>query len=154
MGRTWQRALVIVLGSAALGLAFNAVSPRRLPYRTPPPVARPATDLVPLPEARQLWASGGAFFLDARPVADYVAGHIPNAFHLPVNDFAARWPQVEPLLTREMALVVYCDGVACELSHQLRARLGELGYGKARVLVNGMTIWRGAGLPVAVGSEP
>jgi rhodanese-related sulfurtransferase len=153
MSRTFLRALLILLTGAALGLGFNAVSPRRIPYRPPPPVVLPATDTVPLPDAQRLWSSG-AIFLDARSPEDYAAGHIPNSLNLPDAAFAARFPQVEPMLTREMELVIYCDGEQCELSHQLQQRLRQLGYPKARVLVNGMTVWRRAGLPVTKGGEP
>lgn len=154
MLRTLQRALVIALSGAALGLGFNTVSPRRIPFRTPPPVVLLATDTIPLPEAQRLWAGGAAFFLDARAADDYAAGHIPNAFSLPVETFAARFPQVAPMLTREMELVIYCDGEKCELSHQLQKSLRDLGYTKSRVLVNAMTVWRRAGLPVTMGGEP
>jgi rhodanese-related sulfurtransferase len=153
MSRTFLRALLIVLAGAALGLGFNAVSPRRIPYQTPPPVVLQKTDVVSLSEAQQLWASG-AIFLDARRTDDYAAGHIPNALNLPVDAFAARFPQIEPMLTRDMPLVIYCDGEKCELSHQLQQRLRELGYPKCRVLVNAMTLWRRAGLPVTTGGEP
>jgi rhodanese-related sulfurtransferase len=154
MVRTFQRALLILLLGAALGLGFNAFSPRRIPYRTPPKVSLLTNDVVSLPVAQQLWTGGAAFFLDARAPADYAAGHIPYAFNLPVEAFAAHWPQVEPLLTREMELVVYCDGAECELSHRLQQQLRQLGYSKVRVLVNGMTVWRKAGLPVTMGETP
>ena len=48
MGRTIQRSLVIVVVSAALGLAVNAVSPRHIPYITPPKKAVDTSEFVPL----------------------------------------------------------------------------------------------------------
>src|ERR1035437_1869221 len=94
MRRTISRALVIVFGGAVLGLAVNAVSPRRIPYVAPPKPQLKAQDSIPLQEAQELWSSGAAFFFDARATADYVSGHIANAFSLPVEEFDQHYPSV------------------------------------------------------------
>src|SRR5436309_1125022 len=145
MGRTIQRSLVIVVVSAALGLAVNAVSPRHIPYITPPKKAADASEFVPLPEAYRLWSSGTAFFLDARAPADYAAGHIANAFSLPAEAFNEHFPEVAPVLTPDSSIIVYCDGIECELSHRCADLLRERGYMNVRVLVNGWTLWHTAG---------
>lgn len=46
-------------------------------------------------------------------------------------------------------IVTYCDGVSCELSHELALFLKEMGFENVRVLVNGWTVWQQAGLPTA-----
>ena len=92
--------------------------------------------------------------MDARSPADYAAGHIPNAFNLAAEAFAQRYPEIEPMLTREMMIIVYCDGEQCALSHELLARLRQLGYRNVRVLVNGWTVWRQAHRPVTMGAQP
>lgn len=154
MAQTFQRSLLIVLAGIVAGLIVNAVSPRRIPFITPPrPVATP-TDEITLTEAERLWRSGGAFFLDARHAADYAAGHIPNAFNLSAETFTEQFPAVAALLTPDTPLVVYCDGVRCELSHELHARLKQLGYHRVRVLINGWTVWQRAGLPATIGAQP
>ena len=149
-----QRLLLIAVAGAALGLVHNAVSARHIPFLTPPKVAPQPTDFIPVDEAGQLWLASGAFFLDARAPADYAAGHIPGAYSLPAENFDARYPKVENLLTLESQLVVYCDGLQCDLSHELTARLRQLGYTRVRILQNGWTTWRAAGFASAVGNQP
>ncbi len=154
MRRSIQRALLIVLGGGALGLVANAISPRGIPYITPPQPRLQAQDTVPLPEAQELWSSGATFFLDARAAADYAAGHIANAFSLPAEEFDQHYPRVAGMLTPDSSIVVYCDGEQCDLSHGLMMKLRELGYRHVRVLVNGWTVWQTAGLPAHKGEQP
>src|SRR5258708_4658302 len=106
MWRTLQRALLVTIAGALLGLAANAVSPRRIPYIAPPVVV-PVTDFIPFEEAKKLWRSGAGFFLDARAPADYAAGHIANAFSLPVEEFEAHYPQIAAMLTSDSIIVAY-----------------------------------------------
>lgn len=154
MRRTIQRALLIVVAGAALGLLVNQVSPRAIPYITPPMAKVAASDTITLEEATQLWQTGAAFFLDARPPAQYTAGHIANAFNVPAEDFATHYRAVAPMLAPDSPIVAYCDGMDCELSHQLTGKLRELGYKNVRILMNGWTSWRIAGHPTQTGVQP
>jgi rhodanese-related sulfurtransferase len=159
MWRTVQRSLVIVLVSAVVGLAANAVrwdvdkhgKSRRISVITPPKEPILPQDTLPLEEARQLWQSGAAFFLDARAPADYAAGHIAGAFNLPAEAFEDNYPKVAPLLSPDSSIVVYCDGVQCDLSHELTTRLRQLGFKNVHILMNGWTVWHKAGLSTARG---
>ena len=154
MLRTLQRALLIAVAGAALGLAVNTVSPRHIPIVAPPKAAPQPSDFVPLAEARQFWQSGTAFFLDARAPADYKAGHIAGAYNLPAEEFDGRYPETATMLTPESVIVTYCDGMECDLSHHLTERLRELGYQNVHILQNGWTAWRQAGWTTATGAKP
>jgi rhodanese-related sulfurtransferase len=154
MWRTVQRSLVIVVASAALGLAVNAVSPRRIPYITPPPKQHAESEFIPLADAYERWRSGSVLFLDAREPADYQAGHIPNAFSLPADAFNDHFPNVAPYLTPDSLIICYCDGEACDLSHRLAAMLQLQGFKNTRVLKNAWTAWRTAGYPTNTGAQP
>ncbi len=151
---TLRRSLLIVMAGAALGLAANAISPRRIPIITPPKAAPQASATVALEEAKALWGSGTAVFLDARATADYRAGHIAGALSLPIEEFEDHYPQIQPMLTPESTIVAYCDGLDCDLSHRLMDRLHELGYHNVRLLVNGWTTWHMAGLQTHAGDQP
>ncbi|MEI6085378.1 MAG: rhodanese-like domain-containing protein [Verrucomicrobiota bacterium] len=153
MWRTLQRALVVTIAGAVLGLAANAVSPRRIPYIAPPVVNVPS-DFIPFDEAQALWRSGEAIFLDARAPADYAAGHIGNAFNVPAENFDAHYSPVAGMLTPASRIVTYCDGLECDLSHHLTDRLRQLGYTNVHILKNGWTVWRNAGLATSTGGQP
>jgi len=154
VGCTLRQAFFIVVAGTALGLAANGLSPRRIPFLTPPKAPPRAADVVTLQDAQALWSSGTNFFLDARAPADYQAGHIAGALNLPIDDFDNYYPQVEPMLTPDATIVAYCDGQDCDLSHRLMDRLRELGYHHVRLLVNGWTTWHTAGLPTHAGAQP
>lgn len=149
-----RRALGIAVAGSALGLIANAVSPRGIPYITPPKAQLHSQDIISLQDAEALWGSGTGMFLDARAPADYAAGHIANAFNLPDKDFDEHFSQVAAMLTQETPIVVYCDGEQCELSHHVMRKLRERGYTNVRVLVNGWTVWRNAGLATQTGQQP
>jgi len=152
--RALRQAFIIVLAGTALGLAANAISPRRIPFLTQPKAPPQAADVVTLQQAQALWNSGTAFFLDARAPADYQAGHIAGALSLPIDDFDDHYPQVQPMLTPDTTIVAYCDGEDCDLSHRLMDRLRELGYHNVRLMVNGWTTWHTAGLLTHSGTQP
>lgn len=148
-----SQALGIVLFGVGAGLAGNQISPRGLPLITPPKQAHNAEAFVALDHAKELWHIGVALFLDAREPADYAACHIGNALNLPAQSFAQHFGEIAPMLTRETPLVLYCDGLECELSHRLRESLRQLGYTNTYLLFNGLTSWRRAGLPTAQGGQ-
>ena len=154
MARTILRAVLIAVVGAAFGLLHNAVSARHIPYFAPPKVAPGPSDYIPVDEAGQFWLASSGFFLDARAPADYAAGHITGAYSLPVADFDSRYPDVANMLTLESRLVVYCDGLECDLSHDLTTRLRQLGYRNVRIFKNGWTEWRAAGFATTSGNHP
>ena len=154
MRRAFLQAFLIVVIGAALGLLANSVSPRRIPLITPPKPPPPPEGMLTVEQAHSLWSTGTAFFLDARAAADYEAGHIAQAFNLPLESFAEHFPRLAALLTPHTPLVVYCDGVECELSQRLAEQLRQLGYQNIRLLENGWTLWRKAGLPTEQGRPP
>jgi rhodanese-related sulfurtransferase len=149
-----QRALLIVIGGAALGLAANLVSPKRIPFITPPKAALNPGEIVPLPQAKELWGTGAAFFLDARAPADYSAGHISGAFSLPAEGFDDHYAPVAAMLTPESSIVCYCDGMECDLSKRVSELLRQRGFTNVHILVNGWTSWHGAGYPTTMGAQP
>jgi rhodanese-related sulfurtransferase len=152
MIRTLLQAVLIVMIGAALGVLANTVGPRRIAWITPPkPVAKPES-MLGLEKAKQFWDSG-AQFVDARAREDFEAGHIENALSLPANEFQEHWPKVAPLLSPETQLVVYCDGLECDLSHELEAKLKQFGFQNVVILTNGWTLWSKAGFPIRKGVE-
>ncbi len=87
--------------------------------------------------------------LDARPPADYVAGHIQGAQSMP---FYAVDIRVD-LLPRDVWIVTYCGCPHAE-SGALADQLSTRGFSNVRVLDEGFGHWRAQGWPTRGGAEP
>jgi rhodanese-related sulfurtransferase len=158
----WKRAAwqvpVLVILSAAVALAVNALRADRLPMVGDWSVAARITTStgermdISLNEAEKLFFTDAAVFIDARPEEDYARGHIQNARCLPWHEVDLRFMVVTGELDLEMPIVTYCDGESCELSHDLALFLRDAGFVNTRVLVNGWTLWQQASLPVESGA--
>jgi rhodanese-related sulfurtransferase/DNA-binding transcriptional ArsR family regulator len=91
---------------------------------------------------------GKVVILDVRPAAEFIAGHIPGAWSVPLDQLDAALAR----LPRRAEIVAYCRGPYCVLAPQAVERLRAKGY-TARRLADGLPEWRLAGLPVAAGAE-
>ena len=87
--------------------------------------------------------AGEVVVLDVRPAAEYVAGHIPGAVSIPIDELPGRLEE----LPVEATLVAYCRGAFCVFAHDA-VRLLILEGRRAIRLADGMLEWRLAGLPV------
>ena len=109
------------------------------------------TMIIPLAEAKTAFDESSALFLDARDETAFVQGHIAGARHLPWHDADDYLMDIIPELSPERLIITYCDGEICNLSHDLAVLLREMGFINTKVLVNGWTVWREAGLPMETG---
>ena len=87
--------------------------------------------------------------LDTRPASEYVAGHIPGAISVPVDDLKQRLQ----LLPTGKEYVAYCRGPYCVYADRAVELLRSRGR-RARRLLDGFPEWRAAGLPVVSGVQP
>ena len=144
--------LILISGLAALGA--NHLRAQSLPLIGRwSPEARLTDDsgqseIIGLTRASRMFAENQAVFLDARPASEYRNGHIQGALNLPWEEVDSRFMQVGPLLEDKEAIITYCDGANCMLSHDLSVFLRDMGFENVHVLVNGWTVWKDAGLPV------
>jgi rhodanese-related sulfurtransferase len=109
--------------------------------------------VIPLEQAAKLFQEKTVLFVDARPLEQYAQGHIHGALSLPWQDLDAHYMDVVDRLDGAKKIVTYCDGENCELSHDLALFLKDSGFKEVRVLVNGWTLWRDAGLPTEAGEQ-
>ena len=145
------RILVILLGAAGLGLAWNQLSGRGLALARNAYVGVGDEEVTPAEARARL--DKGALFLDARPVAFYEMSHVPGALPLPEDDFDRAFAQIEPRLRSSFDIVVYCSGFGCEASHLVARKLKGLGI-PAVVLSEGWPAWTEAGYPTREGKQP
>ena len=159
------KSLIIILIGSAIGLTYNAVSPRGIalvgnwspkinsdslvvPFGYEEGEDPPA---ISLDYAMMKFQSRNTVFLDARYPEDFKAGRIRGAINLPYEESEEHAPEVLPKLTKEGEIITYCDGTECESSLLLARELRELGYQDIKVFFGGWQEWLKAGLPVETG---
>jgi rhodanese-related sulfurtransferase len=103
--------------------------------------------VIDLKDAGRLFDQDAVIFLDARPRDEYAQGHIRGALNLPWQEADRYFHEIVDNLKADQLIITYCDGETCDLSHELALFLKDMGFENVRVLVNGWTVWREAGLP-------
>jgi DNA-binding transcriptional ArsR family regulator/rhodanese-related sulfurtransferase len=111
--------------------------------------SRADAEAVPMAELLKRARSNQVVILDTRPASEYMAGHIPGAVSVPVDDLQRRLKQ----LTRGKEYVAYCRGPYCIYADRAVQMLRAHGR-RARRLVEGFPEWRSAGFPISQGTEP
>lgn len=161
---TLRRFLVTCLVGGAVGLAVNAASPHpvRLSESVHPasasaaatctmPAAPVVHPLMPLEQALAACAACSAGFVDARGAADFEAGHIPGAVHLPPENDEKGDEALAPLRAFD-TIVVYDADAGCELAQGVADRLVAKGFRDVRLLEGSWTAWEAARGPAQAGA--
>jgi DNA-binding transcriptional ArsR family regulator/rhodanese-related sulfurtransferase len=110
---------------------------------------RADAEAVPMAELLKRARSKQVVILDTRPASEYVAGHIPGAISVPVDELKQRLQT----LTKGKEYVAYCRGPYCVYADRAVELLKAHGR-RARRLLDGFPEWRAAGHSVASGVEP
>jgi rhodanese-related sulfurtransferase len=93
-------------------------------------------------------AAGDVVVVDVRPTAEFVAGHVPGARSMPVDELPAQLAT----LPAEVEVVAYCRGPYCVFADDAVRLLRRRGR-QARRLEDGFPEWRAAAFPVEVGAS-
>lgn len=109
-------------------------------------VDAPDVDEVSREELVERMRTGEVQVVDVRPTAEYDAGHLPGALHVPFDELTDHLDALDP----RVEVVAYCRGAWCVMAHDAVRLLRAEGR-TARRLEAGMTEWRLAGLPVEEG---
>jgi len=129
---------------ARLWLELRAVGEQQLDeveqaldaYRT----RRHEFEKVSIDELRDRLQAGKAVLLDVRPDEEYLAGHLPQALSIPLDELEQRLNE----LPRHRTIVAYCRGPLCVLADDALALLSKQGRKVAR-LEEGVSEWEQAG---------
>jgi rhodanese-related sulfurtransferase len=89
--------------------------------------------------------SSGAVFLDARSSTEFSAGHIPQARSLPFYELEKYQDAALTGVSAETPLIIYCEGIGCELSFFLGRDLQKAGYNNIHIFYGGFPEWKEAG---------
>ncbi len=95
-------------------------------------------------EATRIMNQGPALVLDVREDAEFAAGHLPRARHIPVRQLSGRLDEIAKF--KDKPVIVTCRsgaraGAACRL-------LKRSGFSKVMRLKGGLAAWEQASLPV------
>ena len=86
---------------------------------------------------------GEVIVIDVRPQAEYDTAHLPCARSIPLHELERRLAE----LPKRAQIVAYCRGPFCLMSDEAVKLLSAKGY-KARKILDGVSEWQSAGLPV------
>jgi rhodanese-related sulfurtransferase/DNA-binding transcriptional ArsR family regulator len=110
---------------------------------------RADAEAVPMAELLKRARSKQVVILDTRPAREYIAGHIPGALSIPVDDLQRRLKE----LPKGREYVAYCRGPYCIYADRAVEILRANGR-RVRRLAEGFPEWRSAGFPVSQGRQP
>jgi rhodanese-related sulfurtransferase/DNA-binding transcriptional ArsR family regulator len=105
--------------------------------------ARAATEPISLPELLKRAGRDDVVVLDTRPAHEYLAGHIPGALSVPVDELQQRLRR----LPKHKEYVAYCRGPYCVYADRAVEILQASGR-RAQRLAEGFPEWKTAGFPV------
>lgn len=95
---------------------------------------------IDIEEAKFLYDSGKAIFIDARALNEYEESHIKSAISIPVNMMMENIPKYKDKLKNKV-LVTYCHGIGCHLSDRVAYTLFDNGYRKICIFFSGWPKW-------------
>lgn len=87
---------------------------------------------------------GEVIVIDVRPQQEYNWAHLPFARSMPLDEIGKRLGE----LPRDKEIVAYCRGPYCLFSEEAYQLLDASGY-RVRKLLDGVSEWRAAGMPLA-----
>lgn len=151
------RAAGIVLAAGLLGTASNLAHPKHIPWvedwsrYIEAKALKEKIPLVTPAQAVRIVEAGSHLVLDARPEADYAAGHVPGAISMPYDAVDARMVEIQALLTPGRPMLTYCSGAHCDESFLLTLYLRRQGFTNVVLFAAGFDEWKAAGHPLEGG---
>jgi rhodanese-related sulfurtransferase len=154
--RTVLQTIALAMAGALLGLVVNALHPAGVSIlrrwvavnegTAECAVASVEPAHIDVAAAMRLLAAHEAIFGDVRAAADYAAGHVVDAVHLPCSAEAPEWLAT---VAKSETVVLYGgdDADPAPVAQSLAAS----GYGDVRVLSGGFPAWRDNGGSAASG---
>ena len=150
------RAAALLLLAAVCSAALNLVRRDLVPLRgewsrhVENRALHAGLNLLGISGMQQAVANRMPRVLDARPTADFRAGHIPGALSLPFDLAADLLASMQIELARDQPLITYCARNDCDEGLELALFLRRTGYTHTLLFAGGLAEWRAAGGKVEV----
>lgn len=141
--------LLILIAGIILGLVYNFASPGGINV-IPKAWLRPSMVHVRMDQARQLFETKKALFVDARPAEFFNQGHIAGAQNLPPALFDFLYMMRFAQLEENLPIVVYGRNISRRYDEETAFLLLERGHEKVMVFAGGIKEWEKIGM----GLEP
>lgn len=156
MRQAFREAGMLLCFATALGFLYSAATGKGL-FADPAETATLLTGdhapvLISLDEARTLFESGEALFIDSRHEFDYQLGHISGAVNIPLKEIENKKDSLSSV-PKDKLLIVYCDGAECNSSIELSSKLFQSGYSNVRIFFGGWREWEAARLPIVASHD-
>ncbi len=162
VGRLLRDCIAILIAACLLGLLTNAARPNRLPWirqrvsesrATAPGILTTTKQaaFITLAEAKPLYDSGEALYVDARHELDYKAAHITGAELLYYDEVDKYYPSVVGSIPKDKPIVVYCYDPECDSAISAGDALVARGHTRVYILIDCLPGWEAAGYPVTKG---
>jgi len=129
------------------GIFFNATYNKGMPliYQH---IDIQAGSVISVEEARYLFQTKQASFIDARATVEFQQNRIPNAINLPYRSPREVKLKILDEIPRDRLLIIYCQNAQCTLAERLARQLMQLGYGNVSIFSDGIDGWSAEGLPI------
>lgn len=151
--RLLAEVMLLTVASVVLGVVRQTAFPGAIPWVQDwsnfieSKARKEGLSLANLDDVRAIVDKQSHIVLDARPMADYDAGHLPGSLSLPQTAMEEHIGSILPLLSAEQPVLVYCSGKECDESFLLAVALRKQGFTNIVLFAGGFTEWRAAGLP-------
>ena len=157
--RAFKEAALIFVLSLVLAFSINAFRPGGLAFLSGKASPRDAATqaaafrIYSSDECLQLLEAGRAVFLDAREEGAYVSGHLPGAFHMPLEEADMKLSWLKEMQGRGKILITYCDGNECGKARSLAEALRKKGIKALGEFADGWQGWTDRGYPIEEGDR-
>lgn len=144
---SWADFAILLTVSVAMGLLFNWASPSGVNL-IPSHWSRPATDAVPVLEAKGMLDKGQYVLVDARPTESFKQAHIPGAINLTPDLFDFLYGMRLAKQPKDKPVLVYGRTISRLYDEDVAGLLVRRGHKNVTLLSGGLQAWKQAGLPV------
>lgn len=157
-----QEVLIIVCISVILAFIYNLFSSKSIPWIKSKEIITYVSDEelfqkqisdslsqknVTTQQLLGLIETKIGIIIDARNKDAYIRGHIPGAINIPFLDVFNYVEQLD-IIPRDTLIVVYCEGVNCELSHHLSEFMLNMNFSRIYHYIGGYEEWVNEKLPL------
>jgi rhodanese-related sulfurtransferase len=102
---------------------------------------------ISIDEALNLIKLSHPVIIDARNESDYQKSKIENAINIPAKKFEEYLEQVLAI-PQDALIIIYCEGIHCNLSHQLADKMTAFGFKNLNIMYEGIEGWQKRNLPL------